>query len=82
MRCFVCAAFLVAMLAYSGASYADEKKSEKKGNAKPAPKTVDIGKQAPKFKIKASDGKVIDLARPGKAGRSLRVDRNRGPLSC
>ena len=68
---FICAAFLVAMVAYPGASYAEEKKGEKKGNAKPTPKTVDIGKQAPKFKIKASDGKVIDLAKLTKKGPVL-----------
>ncbi|MCH7685476.1 MAG: TlpA family protein disulfide reductase [Planctomycetes bacterium] len=71
MRHFVCVGFLAAIVAYPGASYADEEKGEKKGNAKPPAKTVVIGKQAPAFKIKASDGKVIDLAQLTKKGPVL-----------
>ena len=44
---------------------------EKKGSGKPPAKTVDINKQAPAFKIKASDGKVIDLAQLTKKGPVL-----------
>ena len=71
MRHFICAAFLLAMVAYPSVSNADENKGEKKENAKPTPQTVDVGKQAPEFKIKASDGKVIDLAQLTKKGPVL-----------
>ena len=63
MRCFIYVAFVTAIVMYPCASDAGEKNGEKKGNGKPAVKTVDIGKQAPAFKIKASDGSVIDLAK-------------------
>jgi peroxiredoxin len=71
MRNFVCAVFLAAIVAYPCASDAGEKKGEKKGSGKPPAKTVDINKQAPAFKIKASDGKVIDLAQLTKKGPVL-----------
>ena len=63
MRCFIYAVFGMAIVMNPCASDAGEKNSEKKRNGKQAVKTVDIGKQAPAFKIKASDGSVIDLAK-------------------
>jgi len=51
-RLFVAA--LTSLLIVGGA-YSDEP-------AKPAPKKVDVGTQAPAFKIKDANGKVIDLA--------------------
>jgi len=71
MKSFVCVVFLAAIAAYPSAADADEKKSEKKGSGKPPAKTVDIGKQAPVFKIKAVNGKVIDLAQLTKKGPVL-----------
>jgi peroxiredoxin len=71
MKYFVCAAFLAAIVAYPCTADAGEKKSQKKATAKPPAKTVDIGKQAPVFKIKSSDGKVIDLAELTKKGPVL-----------
>lgn len=70
MRYFVCVALLAAIVTNPCALNAGEKKVEKKGTAKPA-KTVVVGKQAPVFKIKASDGSVIDLAQLTKKGPVL-----------
>ena len=39
-----------------------EKPSEKTAEAKPAPKKVDVGMQAPDFKIKDANGKEINLS--------------------
>jgi peroxiredoxin len=36
--------------------------ADKKATKKQTPKTVDVGKPAPQFKVKTSDGKQIDLA--------------------
>ncbi len=71
MRNFVCAVVLAAIVAYPCAADAGEKKGGKKVSGKPPVKTVDIGKQAPAFKIKARDGKVIDLAQLTKKGPVL-----------
>jgi peroxiredoxin len=71
MRNFVSAVLLLVIVAYSCAADAGEKKSQKKVQGKPSAKTVDIGKQAPDFKIKGSDGKVIDLAQLTKKGPVL-----------
>ena len=71
MRNFVCALFLSAIVAYPSAADAGEKKGEKKVKGKPPAKTVVIGKQAPVFKIKGRDGKLIDLAQLTKKGPVL-----------
>ena len=71
MRNFVSAVLLLVIVAYSCAADAGEKKRQKKVQGKPSAKTVDIGKQAPAFKIKGSDGKVIDLAQLTKKGPVL-----------
>ena len=63
MRCFMYAAFVTAIVMYPCTSDAGAENDEKKVNGKPAIKTVDIGKQAPEFKIKDSGGSVIDLAK-------------------
>jgi peroxiredoxin len=75
MRIFVCALCLVATVAYTSLAAAEEKKvsgkTKVKTIAKVEAKTVDIGKQAPAFKIKSSDGKLIDLAELTKKGPVL-----------
>jgi peroxiredoxin len=71
MRNFVCAAVLAAIVAYPCAADAGEKKGEKKVSGKPPAKTVVVGKQAPAFKIKGADGKIIDLAQLTKKGPVL-----------
>ncbi len=71
MKRFLCAAFLSAVVIYPCASSAEENKGEKQNNDKPTVKKVDIGKKAPKFKIAASDGSVIDLAQLTKKGPVL-----------
>ena len=71
MKNFVCAVILTAIVAYPFAADAGKKKGEKKVSPKPPAKTVDIGKQAPAFKIKAADGKMIDLAQLTKKGPVL-----------
>ena len=63
MRYFLYAVFVAAIVMYPCAADASEKNGEKKGNGKQAVKTVDIGKQAPAFRINASDGSAIDLAK-------------------
>ncbi len=62
MRRLLFAGLLAAIATFPCAANAAEKKGEQKGNAKPAAKTVAIGKMAPAFKIKGPDGKEIDLA--------------------
>jgi peroxiredoxin len=72
MRILVCAVFLAATVAYPCVADAEEKKVVGKPTAKSVEaKTVDIGKQAPAFKIKSADGKVIDLAELTKRGPVL-----------
>ncbi|HIF34919.1 MAG TPA: TlpA family protein disulfide reductase [Planctomycetaceae bacterium] len=75
MRIFVCALCLVATVAYTSLAAAEKKKvsgkTKVKTIAKVEAKTVDIGKQAPAFKIKSSDGKLIDLAELTKKGPVL-----------
>ncbi len=51
-----------AMLLTTSVALADEPKPEAKVDPKPVPKKVDIGTQAPDFKIKDANGKEIDLA--------------------
>ena len=51
-----------ALLLTTSVALADEPKPEVKVDPKPAPKKVDIGTQAPDFKIKDANGKEIDLA--------------------
>ncbi len=51
-----------ALLLTTSLALADEPKPEAKAEAKPAPKKVDIGTQAPDFKIKDANGKEISLA--------------------
>jgi peroxiredoxin len=71
VRNFVNAMLLAAIVAFPCAADGGEKKGQKKVAGKPPAKTVDIGKQAPAFKIKGSDGKVIDLAQLTKKGPVL-----------
>ena len=71
MRNFVNAMLLAVSVASPCAADGGEKKGQKKVAGKPPAKTVDIGKQAPAFKIKGSDGKVIDLAQLTKDGPVL-----------
>lgn len=42
--------------------YADEKPESKENSDKPVEKKVDVGTQAPVFKVQDADGKEIDLA--------------------
>ena len=63
MRILASAVLCAAVLSITVSADAGEKKSGKKKDAKPAAKTVDIGKQAPAFKIKDSNGRFIDLAK-------------------
>ena len=51
-----------ALLLTTSLVLADEPKPEPKAEAKPAPKKVDVGTQAPDFKIKDANGKEINLA--------------------
>ncbi len=51
-----------ALLLTISIGFADEPKPAAKGETKPAPKKVDIGTQAPEFKIKDANGKEINLA--------------------
>ena len=55
---FASALFLTTHLAMAE----DAKPAEKKAEAKPAPKKVDVGMQAPDFKIKDANGKEINLS--------------------
>jgi peroxiredoxin len=71
MKRFLCAALLSAVVIYPCASSAEENKGEKQNQDQPTVKNVDIGKQAPEFKIAASDGSVIDLAQLTKKGPVL-----------
>ena len=71
MQNFVSAVLLAGIVAYPCAADAGEKKGQEKVKGKPPAKTVDIGKQAPAFKIRSSDGKVIDLAELTKKGPVL-----------
>ena len=64
-------AFLLTSLAIPLTASAGEKKESKKPAKKAKAKKVDIGKQAPKFQIKSSDGKTIDLAKLTKKGPVL-----------
>ena len=61
MKSMICAALVLAVSG-SGLSNAAEKKGAKKGGKK-IEKTVKIGSQAPPFKVKTTDGKIIDLAK-------------------
>ena len=63
MKCFIYAPFVAAIIMYPCASDAGETNDGEKETGKQTVKTVDIGKQAPAFKIKDSDGSVIDLAK-------------------
>lgn len=51
-----------ALLLTISIGFADEPKPAAKGETKPTPKKVDIGTQAPEFKIKDANGKEINLA--------------------
>lgn len=68
MRSFLCAALGMAMLATPVVLQAAEKKAAK---AAPEKKTVVVGAKAPVFKIKDSDGKLIDLQKLTEKGPVL-----------
>lgn len=55
-------AFASALLLTTSFVLAEDAKPAEKTEAKPAPKTVDVGTQAPDFKIKDSNGKEINLS--------------------
>jgi len=59
VRLFSCVSVLALVM---GASFAAETQPPAKGEASAASKKVDIGTQAPEFKIKDASGKEIDLA--------------------
>ena len=54
--------FASALLIASSFTYADEKSESKEKSDQPVEKKVDVGKQAPEFKVKDAEGKEIDLA--------------------
>ena len=60
MKCFLSIAS--AMLLMTSFALAEDAKPAEKAEAKPSPKKVDQGTQAPEFKIKDSNGKEINLA--------------------
>ena len=68
MRSLLCAALGMAMLATPVVLQAAEKKAAK---AAPEKKTVVVGAKAPVFKIKDSDGKLIDLQKLTEKGPVL-----------
>ncbi len=55
-------AFASALLLTTSLVLAEDAKPAAKAEAKPAPKKVDVGTQAPDFKIKDANGKEINLA--------------------
>ena len=55
-------AFATALLLTTSLLLAEDAKPAAKAEAKPAPKKVDIGTQAPDFKIKDANGKEINLS--------------------
>ena len=55
-------AFATALLLTTSLLLAEDAKPAAKADAKPAPKKVDIGTQAPDFKIKDANGKEINLS--------------------
>jgi peroxiredoxin len=71
MKRLFCVVVMLAIVAYPFAADAGEKKGQKKVKGKTPAKTVDIGKLAPDFKIKATNGKMIDLAQLTKKGPVL-----------
>jgi len=54
--------FASALLVAVSFAYADEKTESKENSEKPIEKKVDVGTQAPVFKVQDADGKEIDLA--------------------
>ena len=60
MKCFLSIAS--ALLLLTSFALAEDAKPAEKAEAKPSPKKVDQGTQAPEFKIKDSNGKEINLA--------------------
>lgn len=54
--------FSSALLIATSLVYADEKTESKENSDKPVEKKVDVGTQAPVFKVQDADGKEIDLA--------------------
>ena len=72
MRLFLYSNLVLAILATAVVSRADDQpRDAKKAKKTPAPKTVVVGAQAPKFNIKDSQGSVIDLAKLTKKGPVL-----------
>ena len=71
MKRLFCVVVMLAIVAYPFAADAGEKKGQKKVKGKTPAKTVDIGKLAPDFKIKDTNGKMIDLAQLTKKGPVL-----------
>ncbi len=54
---------MMVMVLVAGSTSAAEKKADKKVKGKQPEKTVAVQKQAPDFKIKDSEGNLIDLAK-------------------